>query len=167
MTIRDLIPKRWTEKNVPVRRVDDPLLAIQRDFHRLFDELWDDFLVPAGPLGRVFGRGYMPQMDIAETDDGLRVEVELPGMDEKDLDVTISSSALTVRGEKSEEKCDERKDYVFRERSYGSFERTIPLPEGLDIDAAKATFRKGVLTIDLPRTEEARRRSRHIQVEAA
>ncbi len=167
MAIRDLIPRRWTEKNVPVRRVDDPLLSLQREINRLFDELWDDFILPAGPFARAFGRSYMPSMDIAETDDGLRIDVELPGLDEKDIDVTISPTSLTIRGEKSEERSDERKDYVFRERSYGSFERTIPLPEGVDIDRAKATFRKGVLTITLPHTEEAKRRSRRVQIEAA
>jgi len=167
MAIRDLIPWKWGSKNVPVRRVEDPFYALQRDINRLFDEFFRDFGLPAlrGENGD-FGV-YMPEVDVAESDDEIRIEVELPGMDEKDIDVTVSAGAVTIRGEKTREKEDRHKDYVYRERSFGTFERTIPLPEGIDLDKVKATFKSGVLTLVLPRTEEARRSSRRIEIEAA
>lgn len=108
--------------------------------------------------------GTEPSTDVSETDDEVEVSIELPGMDEKDIEVNISDEMLTVRGEKKAEREEKKKDYYLSERTYGSFHRAIPLPPGINTDKAEATFKKGVLTIRLPKTEEAKSRMRRIEV---
>ena len=90
--------------------------------------------------------------------------MELPGIDEKDIDVSVSEDVITVRGEKKDEREEEKKGYYLSERSYGSFHRTIPIPPGVDADKAEARFRKGVLTITLPKTDDAKSKTRRIEV---
>ena len=113
------------------------------------------------------GKDVTPRLDVSEDEKSVHVTVELPGMDEKDVAVTLTDRELTIRGEKKEEKETKEKDVTRRERSYGSFRRTIEIPT--DIDAAKieAKFRNGVLTIELPRTKEAQQKIKQIPVKAA
>ncbi len=112
------------------------------------DRLFEDF-TPAFGAGRALA-DVKARMDLAETKDGLELTVELPGLEEKDVDVTVSDGMLTVSGEKKFET--ERKDqnYHFIERSYGSFSRSIALPEGAKADQIKATMCKGVLKLAIP-----------------
>ena len=106
----------------------------------------------------------MPLVDVAETDDGLTVTAELPGMDEEDIEVDLTSNVLTLKGEKKAEKEEKKADYHFRERSYGSFSRSVAIPFDVDPDAVNASFSKGVLTIALPRPPEAKRKTKKIAV---
>ncbi|HQP29278.1 MAG TPA: Hsp20/alpha crystallin family protein, partial [Syntrophales bacterium] len=94
------------------------------------------------------------------------VKAELPGIDEKDLDVSLSEHALTIKGEKKEEKEDQGKGYYRMERSYGSFHREIPLPASIDAKKVEAAFKNGLLTVTLPKTEEARKADRKISVKS-
>ena len=90
---------------------------------------------------------------------------ELPGMDEADVEVSVAEGMLTIRGEKKSERDEEEKGYVLRERSFGRIERVVPLPAGLDLDSAKATFKNGVLTVTIARTAEAQAAVKHIAVQ--
>ena len=136
---------------------EHPLDAFYRDFDRLFDNLWRGFDLPM--LGRYeapYG-AMMPRMDVTEDEDRFHVVVELPGMDEKDVEVVLSDNVLTVKGEKKVEVEETEKPYAYMERSYGSFRRSIPLDVEVVTDKIEATFDKGVLTIDLPKTAEAKK----------
>jgi HSP20 family protein len=93
------------------------------------------------------------------------VVVELPGMDEADIDVSVAEGMLTIRGKKKAERETEDKGYVLRERSFGTIERMVPLPDGLDVDSAKASFMNGVLTVSIPRTAEAQAAVKRIPVQ--
>jgi HSP20 family protein len=97
----------------------------------------------------------------------VQVSVELPGMNEKDVDISLTDRFLTIRGEKKEEKETKEKDIYRRERSYGSFRRTLEIPTEIDSSKIEASFKNGVLTIQLPKTKEAQAKVTHIPVKAA
>lgn len=160
MNNRILAPRK--EDVLAQRREEDPFFGIQRRMNRMFDEFFNE---PFGlaPM-REFGQNFMPRMDIFEDEKEMRVTAELPGMDEKDINITLDREMLTIRGEKSSETMEEKGKYHRIERSYGSFERQIPL--GMEVDANKvdAEFKKGVLTITLPKPAEAVSRVKKITV---
>jgi HSP20 family protein len=106
-----------------------------------------------------------PEMDVSETDKEVKVTAELPGIDEKDLEVSVDEGGLTVRGEKREEHEEEKKGYYLSERSYGSFHRHIPLPSGLIPDKAEAKFRNGVLKINIPKSPELESKRHALKIE--
>ena len=95
------------------------------------------------------------------------MSIELPGMEMKDIDVTVSDDMLTIKGEKKVERKEDKKGYYLSERSYGAIYRTIPLPPGVDGEKAKASFKNGVLTIKLPQTPEAQAKVKRIEVQSA
>ena len=159
MPIKDLIP--WTRRDPQMSERqggDYPVLAMQREINRMFDGFWERF------NGQ---NGAFPRTDMAETDSAVEVSIELPGIDEKDVDVAIANDVLTIRGEKKDSREEKRKGFYLAERSYGAFHRAIPLPPGVDGDKAKAEFKKGILTISLPKTPEARSKVKKIAVKAA
>lgn len=151
MTIRSLMP--WTT-GVPTRAGNgNTLFLFQRDLNRAFDELFGDFGRTGAPVP---GLGVnSPRTDIAETDKAIEVSVELPGLEEKDVEISVADDVLTIRGEKKTETEDTRKGYRLAERSYGSFLRSIGLPSGIAVDKAEASFKNGVLTVTLPKAPEA------------
>jgi len=108
-----------------------------------------------------------PAVDIVETDKAYQVTAELPGMDEKNIEVKVVNDGLRIRGEKKEEKEEKKKDYFLSERRYGSFERYFRVPEGVDADKIEASFKKGVLTVTLPKKPEAQKPEKKIEVKAA
>jgi HSP20 family protein len=133
--------------------------SLQREIDRLFDDFTPTFAT---------GRGLVDvkaRMDLAQTPEGLELTVELPGMEEKDVDVTVSDGMLTVSGEKKFESEKKDKNYHFVERSYGSFSRSVALPEGVKADQIKATMSKGVLTVVVP--TPAKPEPKKIEVKAA
>ncbi|MBP1875959.1 Spore protein SP21 [Ensifer adhaerens] len=165
MQIRDLIP--WGNNKaseIAKRDEENPVFSLQRDVNRIFDDFWKRFDQPFGAFGRWDANG--PPTDIAETESALEVSVELPGIDQKDVDVSLMDSALTIKGEKKSEQEESKKGYHLSERSYGSFYRSIPLPSGVDTDKANAQFKNGVLTVTVPKTKEALSRVRKIEVKA-
>ena len=113
------------------------------------------------------GMAVAPRIDISETDTELRIEVELPGIDEKDVCLTLTDNVLMIRGEKKAEREEKDKNYYVSERSFGSFQRAIPLPTEVDADKVEASFKNGVLTVRLPKTPEAEAKTRRIEVKAA
>lgn len=137
-----------------------PAVSLQREMNRLFDDFF----------GRDFGiesfRGpgqWVPALDVSETDKAVVVKAELPGLDAKDVEVSLTGSVLTLRGEKKEEKEQKTKNYHRVERSYGLFERAVQLPCAVKSDQTQATFKNGVLTVELPKSEEARSKSVQIK----
>jgi len=108
-----------------------------------------------------------PKADMSETDGEYELSVELPGLDEKDIELTLTDRSLVLKGEKKAEKESDDKDYHFSERSYGSIRRQFVLPENVDRDAMKAQFTKGVLKVTLPKTAESKEKSRRIEVTGA
>ena len=111
--------------------------------------------------------GATPAVDIVEKDDAYEVKADLPGVDEKGIEVKLTDDSLTIKGEQQEEKEEKQTDYYLRERHFGSFERSFVLPEGVDRDKIEASFRKGVLTVKLPKKPEARKAARKIDVKAS
>jgi len=133
------------KQGVPATRpIPDVFGALQRQIDRLFEDF-----TPALTVGRGVSE-VRARMDLAETKDGLELTVELPGLEEKDVDVKVSDGVLTVSGEKKFETEQKDKAYHFVERSYGSFSRAIELPEGVTSDQIKATMSKGVLKVTVP-----------------
>ena len=114
--------------------------------------------------GHQFG-SFVPEIDVKETDKEVRVTAELPGIEEKDIDVTLTEGVLTIKGEKREEHDEEKGDFFRSERRYGMFERSLALPNGIDANGAKASFKKGVLKVTLPKTAEAQSNRRRIAIE--
>jgi HSP20 family protein len=142
-----------------------PFTSLQRDINRLFDSFFPGQELSKGteaweqPLTH-----YHPKIDVMETDREVRVQAELPGMEEKDVEVLLSNDTLTLKGEKKAEVEEKGKTYYRLERSYGTFHRTIELPAEVQADKVEASFKKGVLTVTLPKSERAREEIRKIAV---
>jgi HSP20 family protein len=107
-----------------------------------------------------------PAVDVAEKDKEYEITAELPGLDEKNIEVKIANGVLTIRGEKKEEKEEKQKDYHLSERSYGSFMRSFQLPEGVDEGKIAASFVKGVLTVKVPKSTQALKKEKTINIKA-
>jgi HSP20 family protein len=131
------------------------------DFFRpRFDRLFDQAFPNVFDTGReeVSNRGWLPPVDVRETDEALTLFVELPGIKREDVDITVEDRTLTVRGERKFEQDVERENYHRIERAYGTFTRTFTLPANVHSDNVKAAFADGVLTIELPKAEESKPR---------
>jgi HSP20 family protein len=136
-----------------------------RDLARLEREMEDMFSrLPAWPWGER-ERGWAPAVDLIDHEDELVVRADLPGLEEKDIEVTVQDGNLVIRGERKEETEEKKEDYYFSERTYGVFARTLPLPAGVDADRVKATFKNGVLQVHLPKAKEAK--GKRIEIKAA
>jgi len=165
MTVRDVAPRR--ARGEVEERSDDllPLASLRREVDRLFDDFFR-----GGPrlgwLSSATEGALSPSVDVAETDKEITVTAELPGLEEKDIEVNIRDSALTIKGEKRAEKEEKDKTYYRSERSYGMFQRVIALPAEVQADRVEAEFSKGVLTIRLPKSPAAQKKSRKIEIVA-
>jgi len=112
----------------------------------------------------VAGFGTVPAVDIAEKDKEYEITAELPGMDEKNIDVKFADGLLTIKGEKKEEKEEKKKDFYLSERRYGSFQRSFQVPVSVDADKIEAKFANGVLTVRLPKSPEAQKNEKKITI---
>jgi HSP20 family protein len=160
------LPSLWRsgrEKGelLPSRDVWEPFTSLRRDMDRLFEDFSRD-LGWGAPAPA--GAGKAPQVDVSETETEIKVEAELPGVDEKDVEVVLSDSRLTIKGEKKQQKEEKKKDFHLVERSYGSFARTIGLPFQVDPGQVKASFAKGVLTVTLPKPPEVKAKEKKIPI---
>lgn len=161
MAIRNLMP--FGRRGVPVKREDEnPFAALRREMDEVFDNFFRGF--EAEPFERA--GAFSPHVDVVETDDAIKVTAELPGMEDKDVEVSLNHDTLTIRGEKKEEKEDKGRDFYRMERHYGSFQRTVALPREVESEKAEATFKKGVLTVKLPKTAKAVEEAKKISVKA-
>jgi HSP20 family protein len=166
MALKELIP--WKKPNGELAARQDAMLNPFDQFRREMDEMFHGFLsdwpMRSSLLERRL-REFVPQIDVDESEKELRVTAELPGMDEKEVEVTLTQGVLTIKGEKREENEENKRDSHLSELRYGMFERSLQLPTGIDADKAKASFKKGVLKITLPKTAEAQSSRRRIEVE--
>jgi HSP20 family protein len=159
--------RRW---NDPADSPFDILLrgrdGLHRQLDRLFDDFWDNGRM-SGLLGSWSGAELSPRVDETEDEKAYHIEVELPGMDQSDVDVSYSDGLLTISGEKKQEKEEKDKDYYRKERSFGSFRRVLPIPVAVDEAKIQASFKKGVLSIELPKSREAQKKVKKITVKSA
>lgn len=167
MSITNLMPWRRKEpalrkrENVTVNREEDhPLATLERDMNRMFDDFFGGFGLASSEFWDTGWSAFSPQVDIVDNEKEIKVSVELPGLDEKDIDVSLSRDTLTISGEKRQEKEDKGKNYYRMERSYGSFKRAIPIPCEVKAEAIEATFKNGVLSIVLPKASEGQCRQK-------
>jgi HSP20 family protein len=162
MNMRDLIPWGRSQQTTPSRYRDegDPFLTLHREMNRLFDDVFRGFdMAPFGGMSRMAS---WPHMEVVENDKDVRISAELPGLEDKDVEVLMGDGVLTIRGEKKSEI--EDKERAFSERTYGRFERRIPLAWEVEEDKIDASFRNGVLTVTLPKSAESRSEVRRIAV---
>lgn len=163
MSMRDLIP--WNRSSsVPVQRGEEgtPFLTLHREMNRLFDDVFRGFDLSPFRFDHVFDRTWSwPSIEVSENDKEVSVTAELPGLDEKDVEVELSNGVLIIKGEKKTETADN--DRLFSERFYGRFERRIPVDD-IDEDKVSASFRNGELVITLPRSAEAQRNVKRIAI---
>lgn len=164
---REMIP--WSRRDVlePQEASSNPMLDLADRMNRIFDEFFGGIAPFAGGAGGGLAAAGCSdcRVDVVETDDAVRVEAELPGVDEKDVQLSVSRDVLSISGEKRSESRGEQDGWRRVERSFGAFHRTIPLPPGCDVDAAQAHFEKGVLTVEVPKKPEARRETRRIEIQ--
>jgi HSP20 family protein len=147
-----------------------PFENLRREIDRLFDDFDGGFFRPfRRPIFDVTPAKWptAPAVDFTDTDSAYELTAELPGIDEKNVEVKVANGVLTIKGEKQDEKEEKKKDYYLRERNYGSFERSFQVPEGVDTDKIDASFKKGVLTVTLPKKPEAQKAAKKIEVKAA
>lgn len=171
------------ESNVPVQ--SSPQAPARREevwspfdmLRREVDRLFEDFRAPGWPFGQRRGGRELawpsfdalrlaPAVDLVEKDGGWELTAELPGLDEKNVEVTVAGGVLTIRGEKQEAKEEKEKEYHLSERRYGAFRRSFRLPEGVDTDGIAAGYANGVLTVTLPKSAEAQQGTKTIPVNA-
>ena len=170
------LPVKTEERKAPGVAPWRPFESLRHEIDRLLEDfdggMWRSRfgrpmfdLQPFWPRGSTWAA--VPAVDIAETDKAYEITAELPGMDEKNIEVKFADGVLTIRGEKKDEKEEKKKDYYLSERSYGSFQRSFQVPDGVDTDKIEATFKKGVLSVALPKSVEAQKAAKKIDVKAA
>jgi HSP20 family protein len=145
------------------RREREGLTRPFDEMRRMMEDFW---MAPFEEFGR-WGDGFTPKVDIREEDKEIIVSAELPGMDQKDIDVTVTNDSIRISGEKKHEKEEEEKGFYRHETFCGSFDRVIDLPAEVEEDKAEAEFSKGVLTIKLPKSEEAQAKRKKIKIKSA
>jgi len=129
------------------------------------DRLWESFFEGRPGRRRADEGGWLPSVDVSETKNDVVVQVELPGMNPKDLDISLSDGSIVIKGEKKQEKEEKEENYHFVERSYGRFIRTVHLPREVKHDKVSASYKDGVLKVVLPKSEEAKTKEIKIKVE--
>jgi len=165
--VKNLIP--WKKKSHEVEVLkshDDPTFGLTRGMADMVNQLFRRFDDDLGGslLRSEFGFSSMPSVDISETDTEVTVSADLPGLEEKDIQVTLENDVLTLKGERKHEHEEKKKNYYRMEKSYGSFHRSVTLPEGIDKDNVKATFKNGVLNVKIGKVPGAKPSQRRIPV---
>lgn len=149
-----------------------PFESLRREVDRLFEDFgtedfWRRPFRSLAGFERARKLVARPAVDVTEGDKAYEITAELPGLDEKNIEVNVANGGLTIKGEKKEEKEEKQKGYYVSERSYGSFERHFDLPDGVGADKIEASFKNGVLKVTLPKTAEAQKPAKKIEVKAA
>ncbi|HVT25465.1 MAG TPA: Hsp20/alpha crystallin family protein [Rhizomicrobium sp.] len=162
MNMRSIIP--WGRETAVAATRDmeepSPFLSLHRQVNRLFDDFFRDFDMP---LSRDGWSAHWPSVEVSEDDRNVKVVAELPGLDEKDIDVTLRDGILTLQGEKKRE----TDGATYSERWHGRFSRAIQLGPEVDPDKVQASFAKGVLTVTLEKRPEAQSKVKRIAVNRA
>jgi len=171
------LPVKIEKTTAPAKAAEwTPFYSLRREIDRLFDDFHPfDWRLPSARSAFGFEMPKLatsdwklaPAMDLVEKEKEYEISAELPGIDEKNVEIKLANNTLTIKGEKTEEKEEKQKDYYLSERRYGSFQRSFALHDGIDADKIDATFAKGVLTVKLPKTTDAQKAEKKIEVRAA
>ncbi len=182
--ISKLAPWNWFKKeeeqeavHLPVQRQAQPdrhahpMLQLHREIDRLFGSAFRGFGLPSMGLGKDLSAlaqsdWLKPTLDVAATDKDYTISVELPGVDPKDVQLEVVNDTMKIKGEKKQEKKENDKDFYCIERSYGSFQRVLSLPEDADQNAISAVYKHGVMRITIPRRTVPQAESKQIEIEA-
>lgn len=158
-----ITPVKDDKKQTPVVRKENPIVSLQEEMNKLFEEFTRGFHKPhwLEPIS-----DFSAKLDMKDTGKTVVVTAELPGVEMKDIEVQLEDKTLVIRGEKRFEKEENDKNYYRMERSYGSFYRVLPMPCAIDKERIEASFKNGVLKVSLPKTEEAVSNGKMIQVKA-
>ena len=148
----------------PVQQGNDPFSLLQREVNRAFDEVFRGF--PALGRGAAGLGGFAPSLDVRETEQGLEISAELPGMSEQDVELRLEGDLLTLAGEKKDERTQDQGGLHLTERSFGRFQRAFRLPYRPDPAQVQARFDKGILRIALPRPQPQQQGGGRIQIQA-
>ncbi|MGD0278914.1 MAG: Hsp20/alpha crystallin family protein [Smithella sp.] len=161
MKIKNLLPDVARKVRTDI---DHPFYSLQRDMNNLFDNFFRGF--DAAPRGFAAGdlERFTPSIDVKENEKEFLIKAELPGVEEKDIEVTVTDDSVTIKGEKKEEKEDKNKDYYYMERSYGSFSRAIPLEAQIESGKAEASFKNGILDIKIPKNQSAKAKGTKVPI---
>ena len=157
------LTKQSTPIDIQHRR--NPLHVIENELNKAMRSFYNAFDMPSFNLENFENLMLTPAIDIVDEKDNFKVEVEMPGISEEDVKVSISDGMLTIKGEKSTSTKDTGKNYIMREINYGAYTRNIALPDTVDLDKATATFKKGMLWINIPKKTEVAKKSRELRVE--
>lgn len=167
MDFRDLMLWRWPPRPAADSETEaaEPLRALQADINRAFESFWRSF--PAPSFRANWGmtlQSTEPRIDLIETDREIELTAEMPGLEERDIEVSLSEDCVTIKAEKFAGRDRQGGGYRINERLYGPVRRTIPLPAAVDQEAVKASYKNGVLTISIPKIAEPEKDIRHIPV---
>jgi HSP20 family protein len=169
MALSNLLPSR-RRRGALTRKGDDwpEMSSLKQKIDRVFDDFFSGFdLSPFREMDERLGR-FAPSIDVSETSKEIKVTAELPGMEEKDISISLEDDFLLIKGERKEEKKEEDEEYYHREMSYGSFRRVVPLDAKIDADKVKASFKKGILKVTLPKIPGAEsEKSKKIEIKSA
>lgn len=142
-----------------------PLVTLQEEMNRIFEDFYGTSTSSTGEgKGGGLSMGFEPKLDVTENEKEICVHLDVPGMKREDIEIALSDQNITISGERSEEKEEKKEDYLHRERRYGMFRRTLPLPEHINRDKVSATFQDGVLQVVMPKTKEGKKNWRKIDV---
>ena len=162
MSVRNMLPRLWRDDR-------HPLSALRDEMDELFESWTKEFGFPQIPWAQAqSGREISLRMNVSETDKELHITAELPGVDQKDIEITLTGGDLLIKGQKkseTDEKKDERgRSYHRIERSFGSFQRRLSLPYDVDPDKVQASFKDGVLTLTLPKPPDVQKSAKRIEI---
>jgi HSP20 family protein len=155
--MKSLLPSLWSDADK-----GDAFVALQKEIDRVFSDFGRGFRLPA----MASETRLAPRIDVSETDQALEITAELPGVDEKDIEITLVDDLLTIKGEKKAEAERKEKDYHIVERSYGAFQRSLRLPFDADSGKVEAHFEKGVLKVTVPKPPEVEAKSQKIAIKS-
>ncbi len=156
-------------KSVPVsiQSRKNPFLSLQSELDRAMADFYNLFAMPSISSDKFENLTITPSINLVEDKDSVKIEAEMPGLGEEDIKVSVGDGILTIKGEKTVSSKNENKNYLSREIHYGRYERNIALPDSVDVEKAKASFKKGMLWVTIPKKAEIVKKSRELKVEKA
>lgn len=151
--------KNWLSK----KDYENPMAGFQKEMNQLFNNFFTESPFAAMKWNE---ETFNPKVNVAETDTNVQITAELPGMEEKDIDVSLAENTLTIKGEKKKESEEKNKNFHRVERSYGYFQRSLPLPAEVEVDKVAANFKNGILNITLPKSQASKAKSKKIEIKS-
>lgn len=156
-------------KSVPIsiQSRKNPFLSLQSELDQAMADFYNLFAMPGISADKFENLSLTPSINLVDDKDSFKVEAEMPGLGEEDVKVAINDGMLTIKGEKTVSSKNEKKNYLSREIHYGRYERSVALPDSVDVEKAKASFKKGMLWVTIPKKAEVIKKSRELKVEKA